>query len=119
MKYGLIFYETSAQFSERESESAGQYWGAWSAYIDQLDDAGVLVRGAGAGLQVPGSATTLRATAGELTIQDGPVADTKEQLAGLVVINVPSLDEAMTWAKLAPCTEGGAVEVRPILPDPS
>jgi hypothetical protein len=120
MIYGLLFYETEAEMARREGPDAPTYWQAWSAYIDLLAEEGVLVRGAGAGLHAPSSATTLRQTAGQPLVQDGPVADTKEQLGGLVLIDVPSLDDAMVWANKAPCyrSDSGAVEIRPVLPSP-
>ena len=115
MNYSLIFYEAPADFQKRESAEAGAYWGAWSAYIDDLADSNVLVRGAGAGLQPPETATVVRGS----QIHDGPVADTREQLAGFVVITVESLDEAIAWAQKAPVSAEGAVEVRPVLSPPS
>ena len=46
-------------------------------------------------------------------MQDGPFADTKEQLGGTFVIDVPDLDAALDWAGKAPSVAWGAVEVRP------
>ena len=114
MTYSLIFYEAPSDFQRRESAEAGAYWGAWSAYIDEMADADVLVRGVGAGLQPPETATVVRGS----QIHDGPVADTREQLAGFVAITVDSLDEAIIWAQKAPVSGEGAVEIRPILPAP-
>ena len=57
--------------------------------------------------------TTLRMVDGELRVQDGPFSDTKEQLGGTVVIDVPDLDAAIEWARQAPPIHWGAVEVRP------
>ena len=114
MTYSLIFYEAPVDFQKRESAEAGAYWGAWSAYIDDLADSNVLVRGAGAGLQPPETATVVRGQ----QIHDGPVADTREQLGGFVVISVESLDEAIAWAQKAPVSADGAVEIRPVLPPP-
>jgi hypothetical protein len=63
---------------------------------EALKEAGVLV--ARAGLQGPGTATTLRREGGKRLVQDGPYAETKEQLAGFFVIDVPDLDTALEWA---------------------
>lgn len=46
-------------------------------------------------------------------MQDGPFADSKEQLGGTFVIEVADLDAAIEWAKRAPSVGWGAVEVRP------
>jgi hypothetical protein len=47
-------------------------------------------------------------------VQDGPFADTKEQLGGYFVIDVADLDAALEWAERAPCAASGGVEVRPV-----
>ena len=50
---------------------------------------------------------------GDLRIQDGPFADTKEQLGGTFVLDLPDLDAAIEWARQAPPIWWGAVEIRP------
>ena len=70
----------------------------------------------GAGLQPVRTATTLRVSGGKRQVQDGPFADTREQLGGFFVIDVPSLDAALEWAARAPCAARGGVEVRPVMP---
>jgi hypothetical protein len=64
-------------------------------------------------LQPSPATTTVRVRDGELQIQDGPFADTKEQLGGTFVIDVPDLDAAIRWAREAPPVTWGAVEIRP------
>ena len=63
-------------------------------------------------LQPSAHATTLRGIDGHLHIQDGPLADTKDQLAGTFVIDVLDLDAAIEWARQAPSLAWGAVEIR-------
>ena len=63
-----------------------------------------------AGLQPPRSATTLRQQGDKHLVQDGPYAETKEQLGGFFVIDVPNLDTALEWAARYPAK---VVEVRP------
>jgi len=50
---------------------------------------------------------------GQARVQDGPYADTKEQLGGFCVIDVPDLDAALEWAARCPRAPGRIVEVRP------
>lgn len=115
MEYMLIFTDTQTEFDAREDPvAAGPYWGAWSAYIGAIRDAGIMV--GGNGLQPPHTATTIRLRDGRREVQDGPFADTKEILAGYVVIATPDLDTALDWAARAPCAAYAAVEVRPVLP---
>jgi hypothetical protein len=64
-------------------------------------------------LQPAEMSTTVTLRAGSLSIQDGPFADTKEKLAGAFVIDVPDLDEALTWASKCPGAQYGVIEIRP------
>jgi len=54
---------------------------------------------------------------GKRRVQDGPFADTKEQLGGFTILELPSLDEALEWAARCPAASTGAVEVRPVSPE--
>ena len=58
----------------------------------------------------------MQVAGGKRQVQDGPFADTKEQLGGFFVIDVADLDTALAWAARAPCAATGGVEVRPVLP---
>lgn len=115
MQYMLMLNETAAEFARRTdpAETEG-YWGGWNAFIGAMAQAGVIVKGDG--LQGPIVATTVRVVDGKRHVQDGPFADTKEQLGGYFVIEVPDLDAALDWAAKAPCAWTGSVEVRPVLP---
>jgi len=115
MQYAILFYETAADFAQRNDPKKGpEYWGAWGAYIETLTKSGI-VRG-GAGLQPPTTGTTVRLRAGQRQVQDGPFADTKEQLGGFFLIEVADLDAALEWAARSPSANVGSVEVRPVLP---
>jgi hypothetical protein len=52
---------------------------------------------------------------GARDVHDGPYADTKDELGGYYIIDVPDLDEALQWAARNPAARTGAVEVRPIM----
>ena len=73
---------------------------------------------AGERLQSSSLATTVRQHDGKTEVLDGPYADTKEQLAGYFVVDVPSLDEAIAWAKRCPSSKYGSIEIRPMLAQP-
>ena len=51
---------------------------------------------------------------GKRQVQDGPYAESKEFLAGFVIIEVPNLDAALEWAARHPSAGQSAVEVRPL-----
>lgn len=117
MTFALIFNETKDEMGKRDDPSeSGAYWASWTAYTQAMTDAGVSV--GGAGLQPPVTATTLRVVDGERQVQDGPFAETKEQLGGFILIEVEDLDAALEWAARSPAASGGSVEVRPTLPPP-
>jgi hypothetical protein len=69
----------------------------------------------GAGLKGTASATTVRTSQGAKTVHDGPFAETKEQLGGYYLIDVPDLDAAIAIAKKVPVPQDAAVEIRPAL----
>jgi hypothetical protein len=72
----------------------------------------------GGGLQMPDSATVVRAHEGDTLMTDGPFAETKEFLGGFWVIDAADLDEALAWAEKASAACRGAVEVRPFQDEP-
>jgi hypothetical protein len=78
----------------------------------ELARAGVLV--GAASLQPIATARTVRLKSGEPLTTDGPFAETKEQLGGYYVIDVPNRDEALKWAARCPGADGGSCEVRPL-----
>jgi hypothetical protein len=86
---------------------------AWTAYTKAMLDAGVMR--SGNALKPGYTATTVRLHNGTRDVHDGPYADTKDELGGYFIIEVPDLDEALQWAARNPAALTGAVEVRPII----
>jgi len=116
MRYAILIYEKEADFSARTDEADRErYWAAWRAYSAALTAAGVTR--SGAALQSGGTGTTVRMNGNARQVQDGPYADTKEQLGGFILIDVPDLDTALDWAARCPAAAYGAVEVRPVFED--
>lgn len=115
MQYMMMIFEPESDFAKRtDPDQAGPYWGAWTAYAQALAQSGVMV--GGNGLTPPHAGTTVRLKDGQRQVQDGPFADTKEQLGGYFVIDVPDLDAALDWAARCPAAATGGVELRPVLP---
>ncbi len=111
MRYTLLLHYPEMTAEELGEEALREGMAAFDAYAKALDDAGVLLS---AEVLAPSSATTtISRKSGDLLIQDGPFADTKEQLGGTIVIDVPDLDAALAWAEKAPPAMYGAVEIRP------
>jgi hypothetical protein len=115
MEYAILIYETPEAFARRENGDDDPYLGAWRAYHKALVEAGVY-RG-GNPLNLPETGTTIRVKDGRRQIQDGPYASTKEQLAGFIIVELPSLDAALDWAERCPAASVAAVEVRPLAPE--
>jgi len=69
------------------------------------------------GLHPADTATVVRVQDGEVLTTDGPFAETKEQLGGFWVIQVPDLDAALAWAAKATVACQAPVEVRPFQDD--
>ena len=115
MQFALMIYHTPEEFDIRKNDYSDPHLGAWRAYYNALVEAGVYV--GGDALELPETATTLRLREGKRHVQDGPYADTKEQLAGFIVVEVPSVDAALEWAARCPGAALGAVEVRPLAPE--
>ena len=116
MNYTLLIYENATGFDLRNTPDAAArqaYWGGFMAYTKALQDAGVMV--AGAGLQATPAATTLRMRNGKRHVQDGPYADTKEQLGGYYLIEAKDLNDAIKVASRIPSARFGSIEVRPIV----
>ncbi len=113
MQYALLFYNpphTLIPASEREATIAKMLaeMGAWR---DELQRAGVFRTGLR--LAPVDAATSLRQEGGDVLVTDGPFAETKEILGGLVVVECADLDEALGWARRCPIVRVGTVEVRP------
>jgi hypothetical protein len=90
-----------------------ELWTEYSAFKEALAKAAGAAEGER--LQPSSAATTVRQHDGKTNVLDGPYADTKEQLAGYFFVDVPSLDEAIAWAKRCPSSKYGSIEIRPLL----
>lgn len=112
MQFVMLIYETEKEFDDRTRPDDQARWAPWRAYYQALIDAGIYL--GGSPLQRPETtATTVRVRGGERQVQDGPYADTKEQLGGFMMVELPTLDAALAWAARCPAAAYGAVEVRP------
>ena len=114
MQFALLVYEPPEAFATRNQDEPNPYIGAWRAYYKALVEAGIYV--GGDPLEVPETGTTVRSKEGKRRVQDGPFADTKEQLGGFIILELPSLDTALDWAARCPAASAGVVEVRPLAP---
>jgi hypothetical protein len=112
MQYLLMAYVRESDWSTMTKAQQEQGMAAYGAYAEALTKSGVL-KGSNR-LRPVSDATTVRVTDGKQQVLDGPYADSKEQLGGYFLIDVPDLDAALSWAARCPASSHGAVEVRPI-----
>jgi hypothetical protein len=113
MEYVLTFNQPAAVFETQADPVKGPpALMAWKAYMDDVAAAGVM---RGGNRLSPFSATTVTVRAGKRQVQDGPFADSKDLLGGYIVIDVPTLDDAIAWAAKSPSSLNGSTEVRAVM----
>lgn len=112
MQYLLLLYSDENAWDQLEPEVQEQAVAGYYAYTEALTEAGVRV---GSNRLGPSStATRVRLDSEKTQVLDGPYADSKEQLGGYYLIDVPDLDAAIAWAARCPGASHGTVEVRPV-----
>ena len=114
MKYMLMIFANEAALQARSPAQTDEAHAAYGAYTEALKKAGAYV--GGERLRPVATATTVRLKSGKSEVLNGPYAETKEQLGGYYLIDVPDLDAALSWAARCPGASQGAMEVRPIWP---
>ena len=111
MRYTLLLHYPEMTADELGPDALAEGMRAFDEYAKALDAAGLLIS---AEVLYPSHATTtISLASGELVVQDGPFADSKEQLGGTFVIDVADLDAALGWAQQAPSAHYGHIEIRP------
>ena len=108
MRYMLLIHHDEAALAK----APPSLWSDYAAFNDALAKAGVGTPGQR--LQPSSAATSVRIQAGKTDVLDGPYADTKEQFAGYLTLDVPDLDTAIAWAARCPSANYGTIEIRPL-----
>lgn len=112
MEYLLMIYSDSSAFEAMSASQKSEGLAAYGAYHQALQKSGVL-RNSNR-LRPAQAATTVRLKSGKTEVLNGPYAETREQLGGYFLIDVPDLDSAISWAARCPGAAHGIVEVRPV-----
>jgi hypothetical protein len=113
MKYACLVYHEEKKMNALSEAELSAVVGECGAWIEELAKGGHHVFSAG--LQSIGTATTIRTRNGQLSMTDGPFAETKEFLGGFTIIDARDLNEAIQLVSKFPAGRIGSVEVRPVL----
>lgn len=105
MKYLCLVYLDAAHWNACPDSVCADY-------AQQLAERGHML--AAEPLHGTHTATTVRVRNGELTLFDGPFAETREMLAGFYLVDAKDLNEAIQIAAGIPPAKHGSIEVRPV-----
>jgi hypothetical protein len=112
MKYMLLIHQ-GPDIGQFESLPEDEKKAIAAAYKAITDTPGVTP---GLYMQPPETATTVRVQGGETLVTDGPFAETKDAIGGYLTFEADDLDAAIELASRIPAaSQGGAIEVRPIV----
>jgi hypothetical protein len=112
MKYLLMIHGDESKMNKMPADSASEMTQAHGAYAAALVKAGAMQ--GGERLRPTSDATSVRVRSGKTEVLNGPYAETREQLGGFYVIDVPDRETALSWAARCPSASHGTIEVRPI-----
>lgn len=113
MKFAVI-RKADAE-TEGDDRASDELIASMAAYLQELTDAGAYVMGEGLKPSAQGFRVTF--SAGTPAVTDGPFTETKELVAGFMIIDVKSRDEALSWVRRWPALDGNGdvtLEVRPL-----
>ena len=116
MKYMLLIHFDQEAWGKLSLTERQQIYGEHVQLAAQLTSSGQYL--AGAPLQPPSTATSVRIRDGQRLVTDGPFAETREQLGGYMLIEAKDLDEAIGIAARVPGACMGTVEVRTVRDGP-
>ncbi|HZZ49894.1 MAG TPA: YciI family protein [Pseudonocardia sp.] len=109
MRYALLICDDEVDAPSNEALDADPVHRAW---LDDLERRGGML--IGVRLRPVVSATTVRVRQDETLITDGPFAETKDFVGGIVILECANLDEAIAIASGHPYARRGSVEIRPV-----
>jgi hypothetical protein len=99
--------------SERGELGSAEEFVAMDLFNEKLVEAGVMLAADGLQPSSKGKRVAFDAD-GNTTVIDGPFAESKELIAGFMIWEVASMDEAVEWVKRSPLRDG-EVELRKVL----
>jgi hypothetical protein len=110
VKYMLIMRASDEAYAEFANVDFDQIIEAMGRFNDEMISAGVLV--AAEGLDDASKGVVVDYASQPPVVTDGPYGETKELFGGFWIVDVASIQEAVEWAKRAPCGPGVKTEIR-------
>ena len=111
MKYVCLGYMEPKKWETMSEGERYTFIDGCFDYDDELRKKGHFV--GGEALQGPQNAVTLRYQNGKVSVTDGPYAETKEQLGGILILEANDLNHAIQLMSRHPGVRGGPFEIRP------
>ena len=112
MKYVCLGYIEEKKWEGLSESERNAMMDECFAYDDELRKGGHFA--GGEGLQSARNATTLRHRNGKVAVTDGPYAETKEQLGGILVLEATDLNHAIQLISKHPGVKVGPFEIRAV-----
>lgn len=112
MRFVCLGYFDEAAFQAMPEAERNSVVRACLEYDNELKRTGHWA--GGDALQSPASAATVRMQRGEVTVTDGPFAETKEQIGGILYLEANDLQQAIALMSRHPGVRFGPFEVRPL-----
>ena len=111
MKYICLGYIEPGKFENMPERERNAMVDECFTYDDVLRKNGHFA--GGEGLQPPSNAVTLRFRDGKVSVTDGPYAETKEQIGGILILEARDLNHAIQLMSKHPGVQAGPFEIRP------
>ena len=116
MKYMLLICRDEVSWDRLTLAERTEIYSEMVALSEELAGRGQYV--GGHPLHPSSTATTVQVRGGKRLVTDGPFAETREQLGGYMIIDVPDLDAAIAIAGRIPLARTSTVEIRPVREGP-
>jgi hypothetical protein len=111
MKYVCLGFIDETKFAAIPQEEAMRMMDECFAYDDELRRGGHFI--GGEALDTARNAVTLRTRNGQVEVTDGPFAETKETLGGILFLEARDLNHAIALMSKHPGVKMGPFEIRP------
>jgi hypothetical protein len=112
MKFMVSLITDGSSMDGMTPEERAEFGRKMGEFMSEIEGSGVLLHTDALG-PVSDAKTLRRGKNGKVVVTDGPFAETKEQIAGYMVLDCDDIDDALGWIERMPVA-GGAVEVRPL-----